>query len=331
VIAAGQHHGRAVERLAARPHTELDEVGQLAPVGRRAVIGTVDDAVGRRRADDAVGDRERLGPLDDRHGAFAERRSLAVVGQDGALAADHHDERERRPVLEAHRPRRRHHALPEEGAVGVDALQKAGERVHRPSLDAQTSHRAPQPWKLSPTAGSLGAMTTATREIRLAARPSGEPGPADFKLAQTTMPTPGPGQVVVRNTWMSVDPYMRGRMDDSPSYLPPFEIGRPLEGSALGEVIASRSDDVPLGATVVHFAGWRDHSLLDAADATVVDPRLARRRRGSGRWARRAWRPGSHSRRSRRCARVTSSSSPPPLERSAAWPGRSRASSAPRA
>jgi NADPH-dependent curcumin reductase CurA len=80
---------------------------------------------------------------------------------------------------------------------------------------------------------------------------------------------------VVRNTWMSVDPYMRGRMDDAPSYIPPFALGAPLEGSAVGEVIASRSDAVTTGATVAHFLGWREYAVLDAVDATVVDPDLA--------------------------------------------------------
>ncbi|QFG22197.1 NADP-dependent oxidoreductase [Actinomadura sp. WMMB 499] len=114
------------------------------------------------------------------------------------------------------------------------------------------------------------------REIRLAARPVGEPAPADFALAEAPVPRPGDGQILVRNTWMSVDPYMRGRMDDVPSpVLPPFELGVPLEGAAVGEVIASRSADVPVGATVSHFLGWREYAVLDAAAATVVDTALA--------------------------------------------------------
>jgi NADPH-dependent curcumin reductase CurA len=117
------------------------------------------------------------------------------------------------------------------------------------------------------------ALPALSRQVVLAARPVGEPTPADFALVEVAVPEPGPGQVVVRNTWMSVDPYMRGRMDAAPSYIPPFEVGAPLEGSAVGEVVASASPDVSVGATVVHFAGWRDHALLDAAEATVVDAR----------------------------------------------------------
>ncbi|MFE3457906.1 NADP-dependent oxidoreductase [Nocardiopsis aegyptia] len=113
--------------------------------------------------------------------------------------------------------------------------------------------------------------TTTTREIRLAARPVGTPGPEHFTLAAAELPPLAEGQVLVRNTWMSVDPYMRGRMDDVPSYIPPFELGAPLEGGAIGEVVASLSPDVPVGATVSHFLGWREHAVLDAAHATVVD------------------------------------------------------------
>lgn len=114
-----------------------------------------------------------------------------------------------------------------------------------------------------------------TREIHLAARPSAAPTAADFALVTVPIPELADGQILVRNTWMSVDPYMRGRMDDKPSYIPPFVLGQALEGSATGEVIASRSTDIPVGATVTHFAGWREHAVLDAAQATPIDPALA--------------------------------------------------------
>src|SRR5215218_6793384 len=114
-----------------------------------------------------------------------------------------------------------------------------------------------------------------SREHHLVARPVGAPTLSDLELVTVDVPEPGPGQVVVRNTWMSVDPYMRGRMDDVPSYIPPFAIGAPLEGSALGEVIASRADGIPVGATVVHFSGWREIAVVEAAQATVVDLALA--------------------------------------------------------
>ncbi len=114
-----------------------------------------------------------------------------------------------------------------------------------------------------------------SREHHLVTRPVGEPTLSDLELVTVDVPEPGPGQIVVRNTWMSVDPYMRGRMDDVPSYIPPFAIGAPLEGSALGEVIASNAATIPVGATVAHFLGWREIAVLDATAAVVVDPELA--------------------------------------------------------
>ncbi|GAA1606927.1 NADP-dependent oxidoreductase [Kribbella sancticallisti] len=116
-------------------------------------------------------------------------------------------------------------------------------------------------------------MTT-NREIRLASRPTGEPTPDNFELTTVDLPEPAEGQVLVRNTWMSVDPYMRGRMDAGDSYIEPFSLGRVLEGHAVGEVVASRNADLPVGATVLHFAGWREYAVLD--DATVVDVSIAR-------------------------------------------------------
>ncbi|MEV4280360.1 NADP-dependent oxidoreductase [Actinoplanes xinjiangensis] len=110
-----------------------------------------------------------------------------------------------------------------------------------------------------------------SREIRLAGRPHGVPGPQHFELVSEPVPALADGQVLVRNTWMSVDPYMRGRMDDTPSYLPPFQVGVALDGGAVGEVVDSRSDIVPVGSTVSHFLGWRDHAVVDAAGVQVVD------------------------------------------------------------
>ncbi|MEU8150686.1 NADP-dependent oxidoreductase [Nonomuraea sp. NPDC048901] len=119
---------------------------------------------------------------------------------------------------------------------------------------------------------------TVNREIHLVARPSGEPRPQDFQLVSTALPEPAElaeDQVLVRNTWMSVDPYMRERMHEGESYLPPFQLGAPMEGSAIGEVVASRSADIPVGTTVVHFLGWREYAVVDAAAVTVADLSLA--------------------------------------------------------
>ena len=108
------------------------------------------------------------------------------------------------------------------------------------------------------------------REIILASRPDGWPTVANFALVQTPHQDLADGQVRVRNLFMSVDPYMRGRMNDVKSYVPPFEVGKPLEGGVVGEVIESRSPDLAVGDLVMHMLGWRDEAVLDARHARKV-------------------------------------------------------------
>ncbi|MFC5744887.1 NADP-dependent oxidoreductase [Actinomadura rugatobispora] len=117
-------------------------------------------------------------------------------------------------------------------------------------------------------------IPAAGREVRLAARPDGAADPSHFELAEAPVREPGEGEILVRNEWLSVDPYMRGQMDDARSAMPTFELGEPMGGSALGTVIASRSE-VPEGATVVHLLGWREYATVDAAKARPVDLGLA--------------------------------------------------------
>ncbi|RGC67915.1 putative NADP-dependent oxidoreductase YfmJ [Micromonospora sp. MW-13] len=116
---------------------------------------------------------------------------------------------------------------------------------------------------------------TVNREIHLASRPQGWPTADNFRLVETEVPTPGPGQLVVRNQFMSVDPYMRGRMDDVRSYVPPFALDAPLDGGALGEVVAGEADGIAPGDTVLHGLGWREYALVDARSARRIDPDLA--------------------------------------------------------
>ncbi|MBN6051000.1 NADP-dependent oxidoreductase [Nonomuraea sp. RK-328] len=118
-------------------------------------------------------------------------------------------------------------------------------------------------------------MPVTSREVHLIARPVGEPKPTDFALVETTLHDPGDGQILVRNDWLSVDPYMRGRMNDVKSYVPPFRLGAPMDGGAVGTVVASNAADVPVGATVLHSRGWRDHAVLDASAVRVVDTAIA--------------------------------------------------------
>lgn len=121
----------------------------------------------------------------------------------------------------------------------------------------------------------MHTYTKRGQEIRLRSRPVGAATTENFETVEVDVPSPSPGQILVRNTWISVDPYMRGRMDDAESYIPPFAVGAALEGGALGRVIASESAEIPVGAIVSHFGGWRTHAVLDASAATVIDTDLA--------------------------------------------------------
>src|SRR5206468_9712449 len=115
-------------------------------------------------------------------------------------------------------------------------------------------------------------MALRGREIQLAARPQGEPRDTDFRLAEVDVPEPGQDQVLIRNAWMSVDPYMRGRMNDVPSYVPPFQLGAPLEGAAVGEVVASRHKRFAEGDVVTHQLGGREYvKLSDGARKVASD------------------------------------------------------------
>jgi NADPH-dependent curcumin reductase CurA len=113
-------------------------------------------------------------------------------------------------------------------------------------------------------------MAVPTREWQLAARPHGEPTPADFRLVERVRPGPADGQVLVRMLVMSVDPYMRGRMRDAPSYAPSWELGETMKGGAVGRVVASHVPGVPEGSLVLTDAGWRDLAVLHAREVTVL-------------------------------------------------------------
>ncbi|MDX3224648.1 NADP-dependent oxidoreductase [Streptomyces sp. ME19-01-6] len=119
------------------------------------------------------------------------------------------------------------------------------------------------------------AIPATGREWHLVARPEGWPKPEDFALREAPVTEPGPGQVLVRNLYMSVDPYMRGRMNDVKSYLPPFKLDHPMNGGAVGQVIASNAEGIAVGDHVLHFAGWREYATVDAEHAVKVDPAAA--------------------------------------------------------
>ncbi|MEU8000469.1 NADP-dependent oxidoreductase [Catellatospora sp. NPDC049111] len=113
---------------------------------------------------------------------------------------------------------------------------------------------------------------TVGREIHLASRPVAMPTPDNFRLVEVEVPEPAEGQVKVRNLVMSVDPYMRGRMNDVKSYVPPFALDAVLDGGAVGEVVESRSPDLKPGDLVLHGYGWREWAVDDARRFRKLDP-----------------------------------------------------------
>jgi len=114
-----------------------------------------------------------------------------------------------------------------------------------------------------------------SREIRLVARPKGFPGEDLFELAETPIPEPGEGQLLVRNAYFSVDPYMRPRMNDVRSYVAPFTLGEPMVGGAVGRVELSRNDRYAEGDWVVHGLGWREWALSDGSGMRRIDSAVA--------------------------------------------------------
>ena len=113
-------------------------------------------------------------------------------------------------------------------------------------------------------------MTATSTQIQLVSRPVGWPKQSDFRTVTVVLDDLEPGEVRVANEFMSVDPYMRGRMIDTRSYVPPFKLDETMTGGAVGRVVESRSDDVPVGALVLHQLGWRDVAQGPAKAFTVL-------------------------------------------------------------
>jgi NADPH-dependent curcumin reductase CurA len=118
-------------------------------------------------------------------------------------------------------------------------------------------------------------MEGISREIRLVARPRGFPEEELFEVAETAIPDPAEGQVLIRNAFFSVDPYMRPRMNDVRSYVAPFTLGEAMTGGAVGRVVASRDARYAEGDWVLHYLGWREWALTDGAAVRRLDPEAA--------------------------------------------------------
>lgn len=114
-----------------------------------------------------------------------------------------------------------------------------------------------------------------SKRIILAKRPVGMPTIEDFQFEERPLPQPGEGEVLIRTLYLSVDPYMRGRMNDRKSYVPPYELGKVILGGAVGEVIVSRADEFQVGDIVVGNLGWQTHAVAKANQLKKVDEQRA--------------------------------------------------------
>ncbi|MFP1627294.1 NADP-dependent oxidoreductase [Streptomyces sp. 5K101] len=121
----------------------------------------------------------------------------------------------------------------------------------------------------------MSALPASGREWHLVARPHGWPKPEDFALREAEVTEPGEGRVLVRNLYFSVDPYMRGRMNDVKSYVAPFKLDHPMDGGAVGEVVASNAEGFAVGDHVLHGLGWREYASVPAQHAVKVDASAA--------------------------------------------------------
>jgi len=113
---------------------------------------------------------------------------------------------------------------------------------------------------------TMPQSTDSNRRIVLAARPKGAPQPADFRLEQGPLPVPAAGEVMLRTVFLSLDPYMRGRMNDAPSYAKSVELGGTMVGGTVSRVMASSNPQFPVGTLVLAYAGWQDYSVSDGRD-----------------------------------------------------------------
>ena len=118
-------------------------------------------------------------------------------------------------------------------------------------------------------------MSGVNRQITLAARPVGFPKESDFKMVEIAMPEPAAGEVLLRTTYLSVDPYMRGRMNDAKSYAPSFQIGQPIQGGVVAKVVKSYDERFSEGDYVQGMLPWQDYSVASGSSLQKLDPKLA--------------------------------------------------------
>jgi len=125
------------------------------------------------------------------------------------------------------------------------------------------------------SATQLGPLPSVNRQFKLAARPVGLPKESDFSLADSPMPAPADGQALVKTAYLSVDPYMRGRITGIRTYADPVNIGDVMQGGTVGQVVASKAPGFATGDFVTGFWGWQEFAAADAKTLTKLDPKLA--------------------------------------------------------
>lgn len=113
------------------------------------------------------------------------------------------------------------------------------------------------------------------QKITLANRPKGMPTKEDFKFVESDVPTPKGQEILVRTLYLSVDPYMRGRMQDTKSYIAPFELNKPITGGVVAEVVESKSDSFKKGDVVVGNIDWAEYTIVTEKEIRVIDPKVA--------------------------------------------------------
>ncbi|EKV29222.1 Putative oxidoreductase YncB [Caenispirillum salinarum AK4] len=119
-------------------------------------------------------------------------------------------------------------------------------------------------------------MTVKNRRIVLASRPQGAPTHENFRLEEVDVPSPGPGEMLLRTLWLSLDPYMRGRMSDAPSYTPPVEVDAVMCGGTVCRVEESNLDGFTAGDLVLAYTGWQDYAVSDSTMVQKLDRDMAR-------------------------------------------------------
>src|ERR1700726_3254218 len=118
-------------------------------------------------------------------------------------------------------------------------------------------------------------MSQSAKRVVLVSRPAGEPKASDFRVEDYAPPAPGAGEGLLRTIWLSLDPYMRGRMSDGPSYAAPVPVGGVMEGGTVAEGIASNNPAFAKGDVVLSRAGWQTHALSDGKGLAKIDPKIA--------------------------------------------------------